>query len=212
MALRLREDEAFLAARAEQEKTTDITALQQQPEALRLRVLTSLLEGWGVPEPEAEHIGLADKLVFSDRPSAKADFPGGVTVSRRYNNLEKAEQGSPIPVTVLPCPGTVELPQCGIRVLCKPAQAVYAEKDHFTVAFQGQPVIRSRQSGDKLRRSGGTKSLKALFIDGKIPASQRDRIPILADEKGVVAVFGFGPHTDRLAESLPAVEIRFEQI
>ena len=212
MALRLRQDAAYLDAQAEQAKTTDVQLLQQQPEALRLRVLSSLLEGWGVPEPEAEHIGLADKLVYSDKPSAKASFPGGVTISRCYDALEKIGQGSPIPVTQLPCPGSVEFPQCGVRILCEPAQAIHTEKDHFTVALQGQLVIRSRQSGDKLRRSGGTKTLKELFIDSKIPASQRDRIPVLADEKGVVAVYGFGVHADRLAEELPAVTIRFEQI
>ena len=212
MALRLREDEAFLNAQAETAKTTDISALQAQPEALRLRVLASLLDGWGVPEPEAEHIALADKLVFSDKPSAKAAFPGSVTVTRNYMTLERVEEEASIEPTELTCPGTVELPQINLRITCTPAKAPCKEKDRFTVIPQGKLMVRSRQSGDKLRRSGGTKSLKELFIDSKIPASRRSQIPVLADDQGVVAVYGFGGHADRLAEQLPAVEIRFENI
>lgn len=212
MALRLREDAAFLDAQADAARTTDITALQNQPNALRLRVLAGLLEGWGIPEPEAEHIALADKLVFSDKPSAKAAFPGGVTVTRNYKNLERVEENVPIVPTELTCPGTVELPQINLRITCTPANEPSKAKNCFTVVTQGKLVVRSRQSGDKLRRSGGTKSVKELFIDSKIPASQRSLIPVLADDQGVVAVYGFGCHADRLTEQLPAVEIRFENI
>lgn len=212
MALRLREDAAWLDSQAAAEKTTDVHALRQMPEPLRQRVLAGLLEGWGVPEPEAEHITLADKLVFSDKPSAKASFPGGVIVSRRYDALDRAEADEAIHPTELPCPGVVELPQQKLRIVCTPAQEIIKEKDRFTVLPRGKLIVRSRQSGDALRRSGGTKRLKELFIDSKIPASVRAGIPVLADEQGVVAVYGFGAHTDRLADTLPAVEIRFENI
>ena len=212
MALRLREDEAYLSVQTEGAKTTNVSALQNQPDALRLRVLARLLEGWGVPEPEAEHIALADKLVFSDKPSAKAAFPGGVTVSRNYKTLEKAGEDTPITAVELPCPGEVEFPQINLRITCAPAKDLCKDRDRFTVATEGNIIIRSRNSGDKLRRSSGSKSLKELFIDSKIPASQRSLIPVLADEKGIIAVYGFGADTDRLAETLPAVEIRFENI
>jgi tRNA(Ile)-lysidine synthase len=59
------------------------------------------------------------------------------------------------------------------------------------------PVIRSRAEGDAIRLSGGTKTLKKLFIDKKIPASERSRIPVLADDAGVAAVWGIGPDCDR---------------
>ena len=212
MALRLREDAAYLDSRADAEKTTDVYMLRRMPEPLRRRVLSDLLEDWGIPEPEAEHIALADKLVFSDKPSAKASFPGGVTVSRRYDTLERAEVDKIITPMELPCPGVAEIPQAGLRIVCTPAREILKDKDRFTVVTQGKVIIRSRQSGDVIRRGGGTKRLKELFIDSKIPASQRAMIPVLADEKGVLAVYSFGAHTDRLAASLPAVEIRFENI
>lgn len=210
MALRLRGDEQMLSELASESRTTDVALLQQLPDNLRQRVLADLLENWGVIEPEAEHIALAEKLVFSDKPSAKASFPGGVTVSRCYGKLEKSTEIPALDTTVLTCPGEVEIP--GLRVRCVPAQAFVNERNRFTVIPVGQIVIRSRRSGDEMRRGGGTKKLKELFIDSKIPAAQRCAVPVVADDVGILGVYGFGVNTDRLAGAFPAVEICFECI
>ena len=42
--------------------------------------------------------------------------------------------------------------------------------------------------------NGHKKALKKLFIDQKIPRLERDRIPIVADDNGVIAVAGLGPN------------------
>ena len=34
--------------------------------------------------------------------------------------------------------------------------------------------------------------MKKLFIEANIPSEERGTVPVLADEKGVVWVFGFG--------------------
>ena len=81
--------------------------------------------------------------------------------------------------------------------------------DGFTVSPKGQMVVRSRQSGDQMRLQGGRKKLKELFIDRKIPASQRDRIGVIADEEGVLGVCGIGANLDRIAQK--GVLIRFEK-
>ncbi len=55
-------------------------------------------------------------------------------------------------------------------------------------------MLTSRRGGDavRLRGRGCTKSLKKLFGEARIPRSSRDGIPVLRDEGGVLAVFGFG--------------------
>ena len=53
-------------------------------------------------------------------------------------------------------------------------------------------VVRCRCAGDELTTSGGTKSLKKRFIDRKIPQFERSAVPVIADEAGVLAVYGFG--------------------
>ena len=52
----------------------------------------------------------------------------------------------------------------------------------------GTLVLRSRQPGDTIRLSCGSKRLKKLFIDEKIPAGRRERILVIADDAGVVLI------------------------
>ena len=209
MALGLREDEACLSETA-QSASLSVSDLRQMHPAIRTRALEHFLVQSGVREPEREHILLAEALVFSDKPSASGHFPGNVTIARQYDQLIKLEEVTELPLTTLPCPGTTEIP--GFRVTCTMADAIINTADTFTLSPAGQIVIRSRQAGDALRTAGGTKTLKKRFIDRKIPADRRSRIPVLADTQGVLGVYGIGPDLDRVATELPAVQIRFEPI
>ena len=71
-------------------------------------------------------------------------------------------------------------------------------------------ILRSRREGDAIQLSGGTKSLKKLFIDRKIPAWERSRIPVLANGSDVVAVMGIG--TDCRFREAPNWEIVFQKV
>ena len=51
-------------------------------------------------------------------------------------------------------------------------------------------ILMSRRKGDAIRLKSGTKSLKQLFIEWKVPETERWKIPILADRNGVLAVLG----------------------
>lgn len=57
--------------------------------------------------------------------------------------------------------------------------------------IKGGIVVRSRKSGDKIKLSMGSKKLKQLFIDLKIPKEERDRIPVLQDDNGILCVGNF---------------------
>lgn len=210
MALRLREDEAFLSSQAEFETLPTVTALKSMHSAQRSRVLERFLKQSGVKEPEQSHIALAESLLFSDKPSARACFPGGVTIARNYDRLEALQKAVPLEAVTLPCPGEACLP--GLRVVCAPAVQIVNGADTFTVSPVGSLTLRPRQEGDAIRLSGGSKSLKKLFIDRKIPAAQRCYIPVLCDEQGILGVYGIGVHLDRAARELPAVAVRFERV
>lgn len=207
MAQRLREEEEFLASQSEFDVLPSVEELKAMPRARRSRMLSEFLKRSGMKEPEDVHISLAEALVFSDKPSARASFPGGVTITRNYDKLEAMEEKSGVQPTVLPCPGEVKLP--GLRVICTPASEIVNTPDTFTLCPQGEMCLRSRLPGDSIRLPGGTKSLKKAFIDRKIPASQRPLIPILQDEQGLLAVYSIGVHADRAAKTLPAVTVRF---
>ena len=209
MALGLREDEDYLSQMAG-ETLPGVTELREMHPALRARALERFLKENGVPEPEKRHIALLEQLVFSDKPSAQADLPGGITVARRYDTLEVLGEAQPLSERVLE--GSLELPELGLRVVCAEADTIVNTPDTFTVVPAGKIVVRSRLPGDRIRLSGGTKSLKKLFIDRKIPASERQRIPVIADDAGVLGVWGIGADQNRIPKALPAVTIRFEKM
>ncbi len=209
MALRLRQDEAYLSQQAAFESLPAVDVLKTLPAAIRSRCLESFLKACGVREPEQSHIAAAEALVFSEKPSAQVCFPGGILIGRVYDRLQKLEAASDVPSVVLPCPG--EAVFAGLHVTCTPAEEVIQTPEAFTVFPQGAIILRSRRPGDSIRLPGGTRSLKKLFIDRKIPAHQRERIPVVCDDRGILGVYSIGVNRDRAAETLPAVAIRFEK-
>lgn len=210
MALRLREDEACLFQLSHYETLPEVETLRTLPSAVRSRMLERFLKENGVREPEDVHIAQAEALVFSDSPSASAAFPGGVTLSRQYGHLTANPTGEAFMPVTLTCPGSAEA--AGIRITCEPAGELAQSENLLTVCPVGKISIRPRQTGDKIRLSGGSKSLKKLFIDRKIPAADRERIPVVCDEIGILGVYSIGVNLDRAAQILPAVTIRFERI
>ena len=209
MAMRLRQDEEALSQVPDAADLTVSNVKRLQP-ARRSRVLDGFLKRAGVKEPDASNIAQAEALILSENPSAKAKFPGGVTVCRRYDKLIAVKEEEPFRTVELPCPGTVQLPQLGLQVRCRQAEEIINTESVFTVHAFGRLILRSRETGDSIRLPGGSKSLKKLFIDRKIPADCRDRIPVLADEKGILGVYGIGVNRDRAAQASPAVQIQFE--
>ena len=207
MALRLRQDEAALDRLATIQPMPSVDELKAMAPAVRSRVLEKYLKANGVREPEAQHIAQAEALVFSDKPSAMITFPGCVTIGREYGRLTVIEQSLPLETMELACPGVTELPQWNLKILCREAEEIVNTGDTFTVSAQGGLYIRSRQPGDAIRLSGGSKSLKKLFIDRKIPASRRNRIPVVLDDGGILGVYSIGTDLYRRAQSLPAVQI-----
>lgn len=193
MALRLRQDEEALSQQAAYEGAPQVEVLRKMAPAVRARALEKFLKDSGVKEPEAVHIRQAEALVFSENPSARANFPGGLIIGRKYDILSVVPQ-KPIKISY--------------RISCEPADTVINTTDTFTVVPVGDVYIRARQTGDAIRLPGGTKTLKKLFIDRKIPAAQRNCVPVICDDQGILAVGGIGVNLDRAAAELPATQIQ----
>lgn len=207
MALRLRDDEEYLSGAADFETLPTVESLKTTHPAVRSRILERFLKESGVREPEQSHIRAVESLIFSEKPSAKVSLPGGVTIARNYNALQKLSQEHTYMAVELPCPGETKFG--AYRVICEPAEDILNAPDTFTVVPKGAMVLRSRESGDTIRLSGGSKSLKKIFIDRKIPASERPAIPVVCDEMGILGVYSIGMNLDRAVKSIPAMTIRF---
>ena len=188
MALLLRQDEACLQAMIPEEQMPDVSRLKAMEPALRRRTLERFLKAQGVREPEQIHILQAEQLLYHWSPSASMQFPGGVTIGRQYDRLVRLECAPELPETRLSVPGEICIG--GKRFVSEYAIDLEERPDSVLVCPVGVLIVRSRRSGDTMRLPGGTRSLKKMYIDRKIPASQRAAVPVLADDRGVLAVFG----------------------
>ncbi len=205
MTLLLRQDEACLQAMIPEEQVPDVSRLKAMEPALRRRALERFLRAQGVREPEQIHILQAEQLLYHWSPSAAMQFPGGVTIGRQYARLVRLVCAPELPETRLSVPGETCIG--GKRFVSEYATDLEERPDSVLVCPVGALIVRSRRSGDTMRLPGGTRSLKKMYIDRKIPASQRAAVPVLADDRGVLAVFGIGTDIRFHPDSLPAVRI-----
>ena len=58
----------------------------------------------------------------------------------------------------------------------------------------GKLVVRTRLSGDNVRlaNKNGTKTLKKLYTEYKIPLNERESLPVICDDVGIVWICGIG--------------------
>ena len=69
-------------------------------------------------------------------------------------------------------------------------------RNEYTKAFdrdkiKGTLILGRPQKDDKIRFSGGSKTLKKFFVDEKIPQELREDIPVLKDMEGVLWIMGY---------------------
>ncbi len=216
--------QAALACRharwAEDDLVIEARYLAELPAAIAPRAVRRLLEmtGDGNTDCSAAHLKAVVELARGEDPSAVVFLPNGRLAQRVYKELliTTRKQSPPL----VPCPlntGGETAPEgtdwrCSCRaVLCPPDGAGRPGAWYLSREGQGSLVLRPRQTGDELALPGrDTKSLKKWMIDEKIPRRDRERIPVLADERGVLAVAGLGPHRDRAAKpGQPAWELVF---
>lgn len=188
MALRLRQDEAYISQSVQ--ATGDIQTLKAMHPALRVRSLTQFLEGCGVCEPSSAHIALTESLVFSSNPSAVVTLSGGVQIRRNYGKIEKVEALQGKQNIPLKAPCTVRFG--AYDVICAETDTPCNTPFSFTVPHCDTLCLRSRQEGDAITFAYGTKTVKKLFVDEKIPAHLRDSVPIVANKEILLGVCGYG--------------------
>ncbi len=218
----LRQDEAYL--RQETQALLSACAknggwccrtLLDAPAVLRRRAIRLLLDP--LANPSFSHVEAVERLLLGEG-TASIDLPGGFLARRSYGilTLEQAGFDAAFPFTPL-FPGaclTVGDLTVTVSTPMVPEQPV----DHVsTFAFSPETLcdslcLRSRQTGDVLRLPGGSRSLKRLMIDKKIPSHRRHQIPVLADLQGVLAVPGLGADRERTAKpGEPAILITLKE-
>ncbi len=215
-AERLREDEAYLSAEAarllpwaEEEGALvgSAAALCASPRPLALRALRDGGERLGL-RLSAERLEALLRLAEGESPSGCTELPGGAVALREYDRLllcPALPEAAALGEHPLSWNAWTEVPELGLRVwLGEPVKKEdFAYIFHFKKAeLCGIITIRPRRGGDRLvlDRGRGGKSLKKWMIEEKIPLRERGRVPVVADEAGVLALIPYGVNLDRGAE------------
>ncbi len=198
----LREDENYLDSLAEvfiaenlSRASLPCAAVAALPDPVSARVFRRM---WNRSLSET-HIAALRALCSGGISGACADIPGGRVV-REFDRLVFSGAGSGRIERTLLSAGTRADIGCGYEILCENVVTggeVNSSLNTFFFKCEnicGKIFVRPREAGDSIRLKGRgcTKSLKKLFAEAGIPAGDREAVPVIADDAGPIAVYGFG--------------------
>ncbi len=220
MTALLREDEVVLDGLArdflagQEDGALDAAALLALPRPVAARVVRRFCHR----ELERAHVEAVLALAGSKDPSARVSLPG-MGLRREYGRIviDGGEETSFQPFEA-PLDKAVIIEEAGLVVSGEKTVfqgGIYNSLTTFPIKWDkivGKLTVRPRRTGDAIRLGGMSRSLKKLLIDRKIPRARRALLPVLADEGGVIAVYGVGMDRDyRPEEGAPALIIKIEE-
>lgn len=197
-----------------------VVHLKAEEPILQGYILRLALKELGSPSRDITAVHIADILSLLDKQTGKrVALPYGLCAVREYDRLclvrgGRERQSSvggmaggkhfPAPVQSI-SPGTIppeglilaEGPLPGLRLDVFPCENPGEfPKNQYTKWFDYDKIkdtlsVRYRQKGDYITLpTGGRKTLKAFFVDEKIPRQQREEIPLLAEGSHVLWIAG----------------------
>lgn len=184
-----------------------VPGLVSAPAVLASRVILLALYGFSGPDVRwtRSHVRTVWKLIHSANPSGVAHLPGGLLVAREYDRLllssSVAAELAPQPEILVSGPGTVEVPGAGhiLTLQLREREGILPQDyDGITrAAFDADELpfpltIRTPRPGDRFRPWGmqGTRKLKKVLIDLKMPRGRRERLPLLLKDDVILWIPG----------------------
>jgi tRNA(Ile)-lysidine synthase len=173
-----------------------VPGLRSAPAVLASRVILLALYDFSGPDLRwtRSHVRTVWKLLRSTRPSGMAHLPGGLLAAREYDRLVlsrgAAAELEPRLEILVSAPGIVEVPGTGLilRLQLRERKGIRPQEyDGITAAaFDAEAVsfpftIRNPRPGDRFKPWGlqGTRKLKKVLIDLKMPRVLRKELPLL---------------------------------
>ncbi len=160
-----------------------------------------LRERFGVVQDvERNHFDAVKRLIRSARSGKRTVLPHDVVVSREHGTILFARgtraESAPVEV-VIAGPGSYPLPSWRVSVeidrVSPTGVSLKSRAREVVVRAIRFPLrVRARRPGDRIVPFGmkGRKKLSDLFIDRKILASRRERLPVFEDRDGILWVPG----------------------
>lgn len=175
-------------------------ALAALPEGVRLRVIRLAARATGDPLTDVtlEHARRVDAMAAAassrggtvtwPRTEWRADGADGMIAAAPHLPPSSATRVA----YEAPIPGSVDCPGLGVTAELEICTEQGSDGLFMPLAALRPPiVIRNRRPGDRLRLRGvGHRKLQDIMVDRKVPRAQRDRLPVVCDAEGPLAVPG----------------------
>ncbi len=217
----LKTDEDYLDGEAESflagfESKVTCEELKKLHTAVKSRVLVKMYDRYALSVGVSAHLekvhvdAIIDRL-DRDTDTFRISVPSGIyfVTDGRTVSFEKREKSStriqrPIVFLEKNVPaeffgGEVILTD-DVKILSSENQEnIYNLFIHKGIKFdkiKGKLKIRTRENGDVFCFGGMTRKVKRLFCDRKIPQAERDTLPLVCDDEGIVWIPGFPVRDD----------------
>ncbi|MBQ8566560.1 MAG: tRNA lysidine(34) synthetase TilS [Clostridia bacterium] len=210
-------DEAFILSQAKDfmseyedgcVKTEAISSLHQsvRVRALKLMAKTSL---------DYKSLRACEDIIFNSECGAYADIGKGMVFKKERDYVHFLDKADTLPVEY-----SYELKD--LTYIDEISMAVCiggSAPDNYCFEYsvrldkkgiRGDLYLRSRRDGDKIKVNNMTKKVKRILCDNHIPSHLRDKLPIICDEGGIVALPGLCIRDGcRTGKDSDTVEINF---
>lgn len=200
--------EKVTVRRGEWEIALDVPALREQPVALQRRLIKlhlNYLVKDGAVEVPMNAVDRVLSLAAAGGTGSRVHLPGNLEAEREYERLHLRKVdggGSPAPggtVVSLAVPGVTSLPEMGgvieARLAERPLTA--GELSGRWAVFDADRLehplhVRPRRPGDRMRLLGlaGSKKVKEIMIDAKVPRRMRNRLPMVIHGEEIIWIPG----------------------
>lgn len=184
--------------RTEWQITIDITVFQRMPIPLQRRGIQLILKYLYRRVPaslSALHIDQIFSIMINPHPSGALDFPGDLKIVRSYQEVifqYSVPKRQDTFFFEMDEPGEILLPNGDILSM-KFINGDTLSTDRNSFVFQIDKtrlplIIRTRRNGDRMSIKGmeGTKKLKDIFINEKVPLFKRNSWPVITDKNNEI--------------------------
>jgi len=151
-----------------------------------------------------KHIDNAISLMDAGKTGKKIDLTGGFTIEISYDNFIINKRLDKVPEFEynIALNEITHIKEVNKTLLARVFEAGtetwedIEDKDSFCVDFdlvKGSLTVRNRRPGDSITPCGmeGSKKVKDVFIDLKIPKEERDSRLIVADDENIIWLEGY---------------------
>lgn len=163
-----------------------LKGLENQAEAINFRMLKAFCESIGITELSQRHLNQLYGICIS---GGEISLPGKTL--KAQNGILKIKENSVVkPEFSVTFSSVLKSETSNAKKINNLLLKSYLDCDKIV----GKLTVRTRMSGDsvKLKNKNGTKILKKLYTEYKIPTDLRDAWPVISDSEGIVWIYKIG--------------------